>query len=160
GPQRQTPPAGQIRVLPTEVFDVRGEVEGDEIGLLRDLADQRLSVVIGAQAGEGRTGIGARHPRGTVERPRDHHPVASLTGTDSIGQLPVAVLEVFEHADAEALEVEIRVAGYQRIEGPGHLRDAEVEAPQTLVQLHRRTGASADDLMADTGDVRMHDGAQ
>src|SRR5699024_11355614 len=73
-PQSLPPPAGQLGVLPTQVLDVGGEVEGDELGLLGRLAQQRFSVLVGAQAGEGGAGIGGRHSRRTIEAPRHHHP--------------------------------------------------------------------------------------
>src|SRR5699024_6092511 len=49
-PQSLPPPAGQLGVLPAQVLDVGGEVEGDELGLLRRLTQQRLPVLVGAQA--------------------------------------------------------------------------------------------------------------
>ena len=158
--QGQAPPGGQTGIMAAQRLDVGGEVEGDERGFLRHLADQGLAVLVGAQAGEGRARVDAGHPGRAVERPGHHHPIAGLTGVDSVAHLSVEVLEVFDHPDAEALEVEIGIAGDQRIEGPGHLRDPEVEAPQPLMQLHRRPGSAPDGLVPDSGDVRMHDRAQ
>ncbi|MBX4378873.1 hypothetical protein K4H02_27850, partial [Mycobacterium tuberculosis] len=65
----KTPAGGELGVMAAEALDVRGEVEGDDGGLPRDLGDERFAGLAGAQARERGVGGDGGHPRGAVERP-------------------------------------------------------------------------------------------
>ena len=74
---------------------------------------------------------------GRIERPPDDEAVAAVARVDRVGHLSVVVaMEPVAHG-SQLVDVQMGVAGDQRVERPAHEMDATIEARRALCELER-----------------------
>ncbi|MFI1583936.1 hypothetical protein [Embleya sp. NPDC020630] len=86
-------------------------------------------------------------------------PIRLVGGVESVRQGAVVVGQVRVRRAAEFVEVEVGVAGDERVEGPGDVIDAVFQGVRALVQFERVTDIASASGDVNARDVAVHSGS-
>jgi len=124
-------------------------------GIHRRRPTHRLDVAGHRDRGDHALVCGRRRGR-RGERPADHDAVGLISAVDPVVHRAVVVDEVLGDPRAQHPQVEMRVPGHERIEGPGDVSDVARERPLALVLLEQASEPLTLQPGQHTGDVRVH----